>query len=212
MDVAGADAAERPLRRRDAVATRRALLAAARRQLAENGFAGTTTRDVAAAAGVNQALVYRYFGSKEKLLAEAAGGDSVDTLQGVISRAPLAELPHVLLDYALDMHAAAGERTSSLATLVSGVDDAGLSVLIRERIESGFVALLTQRLEGPDAVVRAELLAALVTGTILLREKVKTQALAKADRQTLRTWIDVMAAPLLTAPADPTPTHRAPDG
>jgi AcrR family transcriptional regulator len=211
VDVASTDAAERPLRRRDAVATRRALLAAARRQLDEHGFAGTTTRDIAAVAGVNQALVYRYFGSKEKLLAEAAGGDSADTLQGVVSRAPLAELPHVLLDYALDMHAAAGERTSSLATLVSGVNDATLRVLIRERIESGFVNLLAQRLDGPDALVRAELLAALITGTILLREKVGTQALTKADRQTLRTWIDLMAAPLLTSPADPTPTHGPTD-
>jgi AcrR family transcriptional regulator len=132
VDVASTDAAERPLRRRDAAATRRALLAAARRQIAEHGFAGTTTRDVAAAAGVNQALVYRYFGSKEKLLAEAAGVDkSTEAFPDeIIFSAPLGDLPHLLLDRVLDVSAAAGERASSLATLVTGVNDATLRVRI----------------------------------------------------------------------------------
>lgn len=205
MDVASTDAAERPSRRRDAVATRRALLAAARRQIAEHGFAGTTTRDVAAAAGVNQALVYRYFGSKEKLLAEAAGGhDPVEAFpHTLLFDAPLCDLPHMLLDRALDHSAAAGERGSSLATLVTGVNDATLRVLIRERIESGLSGPLAKRLNCPDALLRAELLAALITGIVMMREKVGTQALTEADRQTIGAWIDLMAAPLLATPPDP---------
>ncbi len=208
MDAAGTDAAaQRPLRRRDAVATRRALLAAARRQIAEHGFSGTTTRDVAAAAGVNQALVYRYFGSKEKLLAEAAGDDPADTVPGrAIAHAPLADLPHILLNHALDASAAHGGRASGLATLVTGANDATLRVLIRERIERGISGLLAQRLDGPDAALRAELLAALITGIVLLREKIGTQALTEADRQDIGEWIDLMAAPLLAPAADPTST------
>jgi AcrR family transcriptional regulator len=197
------DVAPRPQRRRDAAATRRALLAAARRQIAEHGFAGTTTRDVAAAAGVNQALVYRYFGSKEKLLAEAVGGDdAVDTLTDLY-RAPLADLPHLLLERALDASVAAGERGSSLATLVTAANDATLRVLIRERIENGFGKVLARRLEGPDAILRGEMIAALVTGVVLLRQKVGLHALSEADRQTLGAWVDRMAAPLLAPPADP---------
>lgn len=202
MDVVSTDAAERPLRRRDAVATRRALLAAARRQIAEHGFGGTTTRDIAAAAGVNQALVYRYFGSKEKLLAEAANGDEpADTSPDpALFDAPLADLPHVLLDRALDVSAAAGERASSLATLVTGVNDAALRVLIREHIRCKLSGPLAQRLDGADAALRAELLAALITGIVVMREKVGTPALTDADRKTLGAWIDLMAAPLTAAP------------
>ena len=203
MNADCTDVAPRPPRRRDAAATRRALLAAARRQIAEHGFAGTTTRDVAAAAGVNQALVYRYFGSKEKLLAEAVGGDdAVDTLADLY-RAPLADLPHLLLERAIDASVAAGERGSSLATLVTAANDATLRVLIRERIENGFGKVLARRLEGPDAVLRGEMIAALVTGVVLLRQKVGLRALSEADRQTLGAWVDRMAAPLLSPPAEP---------
>ncbi|MDP1668163.1 TetR/AcrR family transcriptional regulator [Phaeovulum sp.] len=45
------------------------LLDAAEAQFSENGFHGTTTRGIAAAAGVNAALLHYYFGSKEQLFA-----------------------------------------------------------------------------------------------------------------------------------------------
>lgn len=51
--------------------TREAVLAAARELFAERGYERTTIRGVAAAAGVDPALVHRQFGSKEGLLAEA---------------------------------------------------------------------------------------------------------------------------------------------
>jgi AcrR family transcriptional regulator len=44
------------------------ILAAARNEFAEQGWAGTTLRAVARAADVDPALVYHYFGSKEGLL------------------------------------------------------------------------------------------------------------------------------------------------
>ncbi len=43
------------------------LLDAAEAQFSENGFHGTTTRAIAAGAGVNAALLHYYFGSKEQL-------------------------------------------------------------------------------------------------------------------------------------------------
>ncbi len=51
--------------------SREKLLAAAARVLAELGFAGTTTRRVAEEAGVNEVTLFRHFGTKERLLAEA---------------------------------------------------------------------------------------------------------------------------------------------
>lgn len=47
--------------------TRGEILAAARESFAHKGFAGTTIRAVAAAAGVDAALVHHYFGSKDDL-------------------------------------------------------------------------------------------------------------------------------------------------
>ncbi|MEV0650589.1 TetR family transcriptional regulator [Phytomonospora sp. NPDC050363] len=58
-------------RRRDAAATRRALLDAASGRFVRLGYDRTTLRDVAADVGVNLALIKRYFGSKEGLFKAA---------------------------------------------------------------------------------------------------------------------------------------------
>jgi TetR/AcrR family transcriptional regulator len=53
--------------RRDAEASRRLLLAAARVEFAAKGFAGARVDEIARLAGVNKQLVYHYFGSKDEL-------------------------------------------------------------------------------------------------------------------------------------------------
>jgi AcrR family transcriptional regulator len=62
-----APAARRP--RRPAAVRRAQILAAARALFAERGFHATTTRDLAAAADINDALIYRYFPDKKAILA-----------------------------------------------------------------------------------------------------------------------------------------------
>jgi len=59
--------AARHLHHHDSVATREAILQAAERIFAEEGLEGARTDAIAAAAGVNKALLYYYFGSKEGL-------------------------------------------------------------------------------------------------------------------------------------------------
>jgi AcrR family transcriptional regulator len=54
-------------RARDAETTRQLLLKSARRRFAVDGYSSTTVRDIAADAGVNVALINRYFISKEGL-------------------------------------------------------------------------------------------------------------------------------------------------
>ncbi|PZE25691.1 MULTISPECIES: TetR/AcrR family transcriptional regulator [unclassified Curtobacterium] len=56
-----------PSRTRDAAKTRQLLVAAARRRFAYDGYSATTVREIAADAGVNVALINRYFTSKEGL-------------------------------------------------------------------------------------------------------------------------------------------------
>jgi TetR/AcrR family transcriptional regulator len=51
--------------------TRERILDAALREFSDNGLAGARTEQIAAAAGVNKALLYYYFESKEKLYAAA---------------------------------------------------------------------------------------------------------------------------------------------
>jgi AcrR family transcriptional regulator len=58
-------------RRPGAPDTRATILEAARASFARSGFAGTTIRGVAAAAGVDAALVHHYFGTKDDLFVAA---------------------------------------------------------------------------------------------------------------------------------------------
>ena len=56
-------------RRLPAEARRAQILREAARLFASHGFKGTTTRDVAAGAGITEAALYRYFPSKEAMYA-----------------------------------------------------------------------------------------------------------------------------------------------
>jgi AcrR family transcriptional regulator len=49
------------------------ILAAARELFARRGYQATTTRDVATEAGVNEAMIYRHFGTKSNLFEAAVG-------------------------------------------------------------------------------------------------------------------------------------------
>jgi AcrR family transcriptional regulator len=59
----------RPGRRSGDSGTREAILQAARRQFANHGYDGATIRAIAAAAGVDPALVHHFYGTKERLFA-----------------------------------------------------------------------------------------------------------------------------------------------
>ncbi|SEO40537.1 TetR/AcrR family transcriptional regulator [Trujillonella endophytica] len=191
---------ERPAdgpRRRDAAATRESLLSAARQLIARDGAGAVSTRDVAAAAGANQALVYRYFGSKEALLIEALAQTEPDR---TIADTPLADLPHTLLRRALDPDTPAEVRASSMATLVAGAGTDVVRTIARDRIHAGYTTQLAERLGGEDAALRAELVAALITGINALRTQIGTTAIAAADIDVLATYVDRMAAALLNPP------------
>ena len=51
--------------RRDAAATREALITAAVAEFSRNGFAGARVDEIARSAGVNKQLVYHYFENKQ---------------------------------------------------------------------------------------------------------------------------------------------------
>src|SRR5579859_3754991 len=78
-----------------------AILAAAKAVFAERGFDGATTRELARAAGVSEALLYKHFPSKESLCA---------AMHRACVKGPLAE------EYARVM--ALEPSTSTLAALV----------------------------------------------------------------------------------------------
>jgi AcrR family transcriptional regulator len=75
-------------RSRSAASSKQALLNAAQQLFGQNGFEGTTIRDIGELAGVDHALIARYFGSKADLyiaavVAEAQGDQPRSEFEGL---------------------------------------------------------------------------------------------------------------------------------
>jgi AcrR family transcriptional regulator len=93
-------------RRRDRAATEEALLDAAERVVARDGFAALNVRAIAAEAGVDRKLVYRYFGDADGVLARL--GAREERWGGKRASAPIATtyadaMVALLRDYARDL-------------------------------------------------------------------------------------------------------------
>src|SRR3954468_3942248 len=68
-------------------ATRQRILLAAQRLFREKGFAETTTRDIAHAAGIASGTLFNYFATKEALLARLAADAVGEAREDVSARA-----------------------------------------------------------------------------------------------------------------------------
>jgi AcrR family transcriptional regulator len=182
------------------------LLAAAKRLLLDHAAETVSTRQIAASAGVNQGLIYRYFGSKAALLDEAAATHiPLSLLRGVA----LADLPRILLDQTLRPATEDGESAHppALAAFLAATHYPAVRQAVREGLIRNFTTEVANRLGGPQPQLRAELLAALLSGVALLREHIGTPALSSVDQQTLTTYVDALGKQLL----DPEPGRAAKD-
>jgi AcrR family transcriptional regulator len=173
-------------------ATTAAIFVAARRLFSERGYAGTPVRDIAAEAGVDAALVIRYFGSKELLFIETMKVeiDPVAMLDG-----PIETLGESFIDFVLR----SGEQTRSIfLALLRASDTDGINLQLRSVHEAQFVEPLRARLSGDDADVRAHLAAALVGGMLYSLWVVGDEYLAAADHQELVTHYGALLQQLIT--------------
>ncbi|WP_019855061.1 TetR/AcrR family transcriptional regulator [Actinopolyspora mortivallis] len=168
----------RSRRRRDPAATRTALLRAAAELFAERGFEQTTVRDVAARAEVNQALLFRYFGSKQELFAEVLNRNSETLLETV----PPAELPRRILENVLSEGAVVGGEHTLVGMLRSFGDERAARVL-RDELGESYSRRLARLSDARDARLRADLVLAWLFGIGMLRSVLRKSPLAEADER-----------------------------
>jgi AcrR family transcriptional regulator len=102
--------------------TRQKLLEGALRTLTEQGFAKTSARSVAAAAGVNQALVFYHFGSVDELLAAACRHGAEQRVARYRDRLAAVTTLSELLEFGRRMHdeERAGGHVAVLSQLLAG--------------------------------------------------------------------------------------------
>ncbi|PZQ62274.1 MAG: TetR family transcriptional regulator [Phenylobacterium zucineum] len=168
-------------RRRNAAATRAAILASARKAFARAGYDGVGVREIAAGAGVTAMLVNRYFGSKEQLFAEV----TVDTMREPVIMTPenLAspDFPAALARSLVQVTTPGETPLDGFLILLHSASSPKAAEIGREWISRGHQSTLENALEGPLAKERAGLFLALVAGLQVIRQMMEIGSLAEAD-------------------------------
>jgi AcrR family transcriptional regulator len=185
-----ATAARRP---HDAEASRRALLDAARGIFDEVGYDRATTREIGERAGVDPALIARYFDSKEGLFIAAIAAGPAEEEE--LDFAP-AELLRFLLERWDDRGHNPISRALASPALTPGAREQ-ISAVVGDRVLVGLVAELRDRgVAEPE--LRAELLVALAVGVAMTRANGTLEALSAAPREQVLATL----APLIDALQD----------
>ncbi len=140
-----------------------AIRVAAGRLFAEKGMTATSVRDIAGAAGVDPAIVIRHFGSKEALFLE--------TMSAGVERRGLVDGPAEALGRTILQHLIEDPEESILPlyrALLGAIDRPEVRVFVEASLERQLVEPLRERLTGPDRDLRARLVAAQVSGLLLV--------------------------------------------
>jgi AcrR family transcriptional regulator len=150
--------------------TRERILTSARELFARNGIANTSIRAVAAAAGVDSALVHHYFGTKEKLFAAAVRIpiDPIDVI-GPLREVPVGELGYRLPSMLLplwDSEIGAG-FIAALRSLLAGSE----VNLFRSFIQEVIAVEVGPRVDDPpgSGIVRIQFVASQLVGVVMAR-------------------------------------------
>ncbi|MCS0502693.1 TetR/AcrR family transcriptional regulator [Ancylobacter mangrovi] len=177
-------------RRRDAAATRAAILSSAREVFARLGYDGAGLREIAAGAGVTAMLVNRYFGGKEQLFAEAiAAANSAPII--ATERVLKSEHPGAAIAEALVQITAPGAKPlDGFLILLNSASSARAARIGREVIEVAPQKTVAAMLEGENVEQRAALILSLVAGFQMMRQEIGLGALADSDPKVL---VDLLA-------------------
>lgn len=168
---------ESPVRRSDA--TKASILAAAREHFARSGYQAATIRAIAADAGIDPAMVMRYFGNKERLFAAAA---EFDLRLPDLSATPRAQVGAALVRHFL-------ERWEGDETLMALLRTAATNEAATERMQALFskqMAPWVARLAGAPraaAATRAGLIATQMLGLALCRFILKLPPVVALERE-----------------------------
>ncbi|WEO77136.1 TetR family transcriptional regulator [Cryobacterium sp. SO2] len=176
-------------RSRDAGETRRLLLNAARRRFAHDGYTTTTVRDIAADAGVNVALINRYFVSKEGLFEACLRRVGEDLGRPANQGSTVEQILDSMVLRLTDLPG--GDYTLHLLLLLRSSGDERADQIRLSTLRSfteGIAAAAGWRPDTPDdgLFLRAQLALAATLGIVLLRSSTRLEPLASASADDLR--------------------------
>lgn len=163
--------------------TRDRILTAAREEFSERGYEKTSVRGIAKAAGVDSALVHHYFGTKEQVFEAAVEVAAAPALgaRDALVEGPLEDVGERLTRFVFGVWENPATRMPLLAIVRSAVNNETAATVFRRLVATQLLRRIADRLELPDAELRAELAAAQLVGTAMLRYVIKVEPLASVD-------------------------------
>ncbi|MEV4360158.1 TetR family transcriptional regulator [Nonomuraea sp. NPDC049625] len=189
-------------RRRDAAATRQAILDAAVTAFTRHGYDGVGVRDIAHNAGVTAMLINRYFGSKEHLFAEAV--DVAFAPRTVITGTGT-ELAGQTARTLVARTAPEAEELGPFLLMLRSAANPRAAEIMRDAIARHAGRHLSEELSGAGAGMRAELMLAVQAGLWLMRRVLGTTALAEAPPEDLARYVTMLFQVLDMPAKDATP-------
>ncbi|HUN69701.1 MAG TPA: TetR family transcriptional regulator [Burkholderiales bacterium] len=165
-------------RKRDAEATRAAILEAAKEHFARSGYDGAFLRDIAADAGADAALINRYFGSKDGLFA-AALKDSIgpNTTREWKRESFGRDIATMMVGHAHQQI----DRMHAFQFLLRAATNPVTAPMLNVAVQERFMGPIREWLGGDDAGPRARVLAAVFIG-LLVERLIRDETLEGRER------------------------------
>jgi AcrR family transcriptional regulator len=179
----------------DGLSTRDAIAQSAADLFRTKGYAGTSIRDIASAAGVDPALVMRHYESKDKLFVRVIGFDEhfAPQLDG-----PLETLGERLAEYLIDPRGE--EMRATFAALVLASDHEAIRLDLERIMRGLLVERLSGRMTGRDAELRAWLVSAQLVGLIYSWDRLDGRLDSAAARKRVAKVYGAAIQQLITPP------------
>ncbi len=170
--------AKRSGRRPGPTTTREEIAEAARRQFAELGYDRATLRGIAGEAGVDAALVVRFYGSKDALFREVmALPPTVAAAIASLADGPTATIGRRLAEVIVGMLENPRSRSVVLGRIRSASSHPDAAALVRETVTRD-VGRLVAAVTDDEPETRAVLVGSQVVGLALARHVVRVEPLA----------------------------------
>ena len=165
--------------------SRQAVLDAARRLFAEEGFDRATVRAIAAQAGVDPAMVHHFFGTKEQLFRASLELPFDPSLIGSALDAHPGDEGRALVRGVLEIWEQPAIREQFTAMLRAAVTHDHARTALRDLLTSQILGVLAGRMDDDDAALRAALVGSQMAGLALTRLIMEVEPIAAIDDEVL---------------------------
>ena len=183
-------------RPKNAVATRDAIQAAAHARFLKESYDSVSLRDIAGDAGVDVALIGRYFGSKEKLFEAVLDNDECIEWPDSIAAADVPAFLTKLFQAHDD--AEHREHAEHLLIILRSASSPIASGIVRDALRRDILQPIADRLEGDNPEARASLAMAVWMGMTVMRSIMAVAPLCNAKCELVNSRLSTLYGAALT--------------